>query len=127
VASEAPGLLGTSRWTLAGRTDKPVIVCSRRRTARASTQILMRKAGTPGKARASRTIELSSKRQLEIVVVHVDEEIPSFTDQVNTRRGIRQEFLARHVLGRAQAQLERRMGVPASEVLGAVESLKADS
>jgi nucleotide-binding universal stress UspA family protein len=36
------------------------------------------------------------------------------------------EFLARHVLGAPQARLELRIGVPATEVLRAIESISAE-
>ena len=124
-----PRPAGHLALTLAGRTDKPVIVVPPGAEPPGQVRrVLLAMAGTPGKARAlQRTIELSSSANFEIVVVHVDEEIPSFTDQVqHETEAYAQEFLARHVLGAPQAQLEMRMGVPASEVLGAVESLKAD-
>ena len=84
--------------------------------------------GSPGKARAlQRTIELSTDAGLEIVVVHVDEEIPSFTDQVqHETEAYAQEFFARHVLGAPRARLELRIGIPATQVLEAVESLHPD-
>jgi nucleotide-binding universal stress UspA family protein len=71
---------------LAGRTDKPVVVVppgfdppEHLRT------VVVAMEGTPGKARAlQRSIEISSRAGLEIVVVHVHDEssIPLFSDQV---------------------------------------------
>jgi nucleotide-binding universal stress UspA family protein len=111
---------------LAGRTDKPVfVVPPDAQPPKQLRRVLVAMEGSPGKARSlQRTIELSTGAGLEIVVVHVDEEIPSFTDQVqHETEAYAQEFFARHVLGAPQARLELRIGVPATEVLGAVESL----
>jgi len=79
-----PRPAGHLALTLAGRTDKPVIVVPPGAEPPGQVRrVLIAMAGTPGKARAlQRTIELSSSANFEIVVVHVDEEIPSFTDQV---------------------------------------------
>lgn len=131
----ARGALGGPRpaghlaLTLAGRTDKPVVVVPP--YAHPPTQlhkVLVAMEGTPGKARAlQRTIELSTSAGLEIVAIHVDEEIPSFTDQVqHETETYAQEFFARHLLGAPQARLELRVGVPAVEVLAAVESLDVE-
>ncbi|HXX88601.1 MAG TPA: universal stress protein [Acidimicrobiales bacterium] len=114
---------------LAGRTDKPVIAVppdahppERIRT------VLIAMEGTPGKARAlNRTIELSSGVGLEMTVVHVDEEVPSFTDQVqHETEAYAQAFLARHVVGAPVATLELRIGIPAVEVLALVEERRPD-
>ncbi|MGO8872939.1 MAG: universal stress protein [Acidimicrobiales bacterium] len=115
--------------TIADRTDKPVVVVPPdAQPPNGLRRVLVAMEGTPGKARAlQRTIELSTDAGLEIVVVHVDEEIPSFTDQVqHETEAYAHEFFARHVVGAPEARLELRMGVPAIEVLGAVESLRPE-
>jgi nucleotide-binding universal stress UspA family protein len=131
----ARGRLGSPRpaghlaVALAGRSDKPVVVVPPdAHPPDRLRKVLVAMEGTPGKARAlQRTMELSTDAGLEIVVVHVDEEIPSFTDQVqHETEAYAQEFFARHVLGAPQARLELRIGVPAAEVLGAIESLQAE-
>jgi nucleotide-binding universal stress UspA family protein len=124
-----PRPAGHLALALADRTDKPVVVVPPdAQPPQQLHRVLVAMEGSPGKARAlERTIELSTGAGLEIVVVHVDEEIPSFTDQVqHETEAFTQEFLARHVLGAPQARLELRIGVPATEVLGVVESLQPD-
>jgi nucleotide-binding universal stress UspA family protein len=124
-----PRPAGHLALTLADRTDKPVVVVPPdSRPPAHLRRVLVAMEGTPGKARAlQRTIELSTGAGLEIVVVHVDEEVPSFTDQVqHETEAYAQEFLARHVLGVPQARLELRIGVPATEVLDAVASLEPE-
>ncbi len=114
---------------LAGQTDKPVVVVPPdAKPPKQLRRVLVAMEGAPGKARAlQRTMELSTDAGLEIVVIHVDEEIPSFTDQVqHETEAYAHEFLARHVLGAPQARLELRIGVPATEVLGAIESLHSE-
>ncbi|MDR3650142.1 MAG: universal stress protein [Acidimicrobiales bacterium] len=121
-----PRPAGHLALTLAGRTDKPVVVVPPdAQPPQRLHKVLVAMEGTPGKARAlQRTIELSTDAGLEIVVVHVDEEIPSFTDQVqHETEAYAQEFFARHLPGAPQARLELRIGVPAIEVLAAVDSL----
>ena len=125
----SPRPAGHLAMALAGRSDKPVVVVPP--DAHPPDQlrkVLVAMEGTPGKARAlQRTMELSTDAGLEIVVLHVDEEIPSFTDQVqHETEAYAQEFFARHVLGAPQARLELRIGAPAAEVLGAIESLQAE-
>ena len=124
-----PRPAGHLALALASRTDKPVVVVPPdARPPKQLRSVLVAMEGSPGKARSlQRTIELSTGAGLEIVVVHVDEEIPSFTDQVqHETEAYAQEFFARHVPGAPKARLELRIGVPAIEVLGAVESLHAE-
>ncbi len=121
-----PRPIGHLALTIAGRTDKPVVmVPPGAEPPERLRKVLVAMEGTPGKARAlQRTIELSTDAGLEIVVVHVDDEVPSFTDQVqHETEAYAQEFLARHLLGTPPARLELRIGVPAVEVLAAIESL----
>jgi nucleotide-binding universal stress UspA family protein len=124
-----PRPVGHLALTLADRTDKPVVVVPPgAQPPEHLHRVLVAMEGTPGKARAlQRTIDLSTGAGLEIVVVHVDEEVPSFTDQVQHETdAYAQEFIARHLLGASQARLELRIGVPAVEVLVAIESQKAE-
>jgi len=124
-----PRPTGHLALTLAGRTDKPVVVVPPdARPPQRLGRVLVAMEGSPAKARAlKRTIELSTDAGLEIVVVHVDEEIPSFTDQVqHETEAYAKEFFARHVLGAPQVRLELRIGDPAAEVLAAVESLQPE-
>lgn len=124
-----PRPAGHLALALADRTDKPVILVPPDAQPPARLRrVLVAMEGSPGKARAlQRTIELSTDAGLEIVVVHVDEEIPSFTDQVqHETEAYAQEFFARHVLGAPRARLELRIGIPATQVLEAVESLHPD-
>jgi nucleotide-binding universal stress UspA family protein len=114
---------------LAGRTDKPVVVVppGAQPPTRLHT-VLVAMEGTPGKARTlRRTIELSADAGLEIVVVHVDEEVPSFTDQIqHETEAYAQEFFAQHILYAPQVSLELRIGDPAPEVLSAIDSFHPD-
>ena len=116
---------------LAGRTDKPVVVVppgshppEQLRTAVVAME------GTPGKARAlQRSIAISARAGLEIVVVHVHDEdsIPSFSDQVqHEAEAYASEFFSRHLISAPRMRLELRVGIPADEVLDAVESARAE-
>ncbi|HVA02523.1 MAG TPA: universal stress protein [Acidimicrobiales bacterium] len=117
--------------TLAGQTDKPVVVVppGAHPPVRLHTAVVAMK-GTSAKARAlQRCIELSTRAGLEIVVVHVHDEndIPSFSDQVqHETEAYAQEFFARHLIGAPKTRLELRIGVPAVEVLDAVKSAHAE-
>jgi len=125
----SPRPAGHLAMVLAGRTDKPVVIVPPdAQPPERLRRVLVAMEGTPGRARAlQRTMELSTGAGLEIVVVHVDEEVPSFTDQVqHETEAYAREFFARHVLGAPQARLELRIGDPAMEVLGAVELLGAE-
>ena len=104
ATSSLPSPVGpTSRWSWC----RPAPI----RPTRLHT-VLVAMEGSPGKARAlRRTIELSADAGLEIVVVHVDEEIPSFTDQVqHETEAYAKEFFARHILYAPQVRLELRIG-----------------
>jgi len=110
---------------VAERTGTPVWWSLRRSTRTApSAPSSWPSAGDPaGDAALRRSVELAEETDLELVVVHVDEEIPRFTDQCSTRwtptprsswpaagpdlRGIR---------------LELRLGAAADEILAAVET-----
>jgi nucleotide-binding universal stress UspA family protein len=116
---------------LAGLTDKPVVVVppGSRPPAHLHTALVAME-GTPGKARAlQRSIEISTRAGLEIVVVHVHDEdsVPSFSDQVqHEAEAYATEFFARHLIGAPQMRLELRLGIPAIEVLAAIESSQAE-
>jgi len=116
---------------LAGLTDKPVVLVPP--GSHPSGQLLtavVAMEGTPGKARAlQRTVALSARAGLEIVVVHVHDEdsIPSFSDQVqHEAEAYATEFFSRHVISAPRMRLELRVGIPADEVLAAVESAGAE-
>ena len=122
---------GHVAMALARLTDKPVVVVppGSHPPAHLHTAVVAMK-GTPGKARAlQRIVEISSQAGLEIVVVHVHDEdsVPSFSDQVqHESEAYANEFFARHLIGAPQMRLELRLGVPAIEVLAAVESARAE-
>jgi len=114
---------------IAGRTDKPVVaVPPETRPPERLQKVLVAMEGSPGKRRALlRSIALSTSAGLEIVIVHVDEEIPSFNDQVQYEsETYAHEFFARHLIGAPEVTLELRIGVPAEEVLAAAESTGVD-
>ncbi|MGO9341544.1 MAG: universal stress protein [Acidimicrobiales bacterium] len=128
VHQQAPGHLAMA---LADRTDKPVLVVppgvlvpDRLRT------VVLAMEGTPAKARAlQRSVAISARAGLEIVVVHVEDEesIPSFSDQIqHETEAYAQEFFARHLIGAPQMRLELRVGDPATEVLSAAEAADAE-
>jgi nucleotide-binding universal stress UspA family protein len=116
---------------LAGLTDKPVVVVPPgSRPPEHLRTVVVAMEGTPGKARAlQRSIEISSRAGLEIVVVHVHDEdsVPSFSDQVQHETvAYAQEFFSRHLIGAPQMRLELRLGIPAIEILDAIESAHAE-
>jgi nucleotide-binding universal stress UspA family protein len=114
---------------IAGRTDKPVVVVPPdAHPPERLRYVLVAMEGSLNKARAlQRTIELSTDAGLEIIVMHVDEEVPSFTDQVQHEvEAYASEFFARYVHGAPEARLELRIGVPAVEVLDGIETLRPD-
>jgi nucleotide-binding universal stress UspA family protein len=117
--------------TLAGRTDKPVVlVPPGAGPPEQLHKVVVAMEGSPGKARAlQRSIGLSARAGLEIVVVHVHDEdsIPSFSDQVqHETETYAKEFFARHLIGAPHMRLELRVGDPAAEVLNAIESSEAE-
>jgi len=125
------GHLGHVAREVADALEKPVLVvppeaqpCERLHT------ILIAMEGTPAKARGIKAaIELASALDLELIVVHVDDEdsIPSFSDQVaHETEAYTDEFLARYLPGAPKARLELRVGVPADEIVGLSESVRAD-
>jgi len=124
-----PRPAGHLALALASSTEKPVVVVPPdAQPPKLLRRVLVAMEGSPGKARAlKRTIQLSTDAGLDIVVVHVDEEIPSFTDQIqHETKAYAREFLARHVLDAPRARLELRIGVPAEQVLSAIEEFHPD-
>jgi nucleotide-binding universal stress UspA family protein len=129
--SGGPRPAGHVAMALAGLTDKPVVVVppgfdppEHLRT------VVVAMEGTPGKARAlQRSIEISSRAGLEIVVVHVHDEssIPRFSDQVqHEAEAYAREFFSRHLIGAPEMRLELRLGNPVTEVLAAIASAQAE-
>jgi nucleotide-binding universal stress UspA family protein len=124
-----PRPAGHLALAIASVTDKPVVVVQPDAEPPAALRrVLVAIEGSPGKARAlKRTIQLSTDAGLEIVMVHVDEEIPSFTDQIqHETTAYAREFLAKYVLDADPARFELRIGDPAAQVLGAIEELHPD-
>ncbi len=133
IASTSEHLHGAIErpMALANQIDKPVLMVPTGFSApeRLHTAVVAME-GSPGKVRVlQRSVALSARAGLEIVVVHVDEEdsIPSFSDQVqHETEAYAQEFFARHLVGAPQMRLELRVGDPATEVLAAIESSNAE-
>jgi nucleotide-binding universal stress UspA family protein len=122
---------GHVAMALARLTDKPVVVVppGSHPTEHLRTAVVAMK-GTPGKAHAlQRSIEISAGAGLEIIVVNVHDEdsVPSFSDQVqHETEAYAEEFFSRHSIGASQMRLELRLGIPATEVLAAIESAHAE-
>ena len=73
----------------------------------------------------SRTVDIARGTELEIVIVHVDEEIPSFTDQVQHEvEAYVHDYVAHGDPTLRGIRLELRLGVAADEVLAVVESVR---
>jgi len=96
VASEAPACWAPRADSRRSNRQASHRGASRRRTARASTQSPDRDGGHAGQGtRPPADDRAVEQRQLRDRVVHVDEEIPSFTDQVqHETEAYAQEFLA---------------------------------
>ena len=127
--SPGPWPTGHLAMALADVTDKPIVVVQPdANPPKTLRRVLVAMEGSPGKARAlKRTIRLATDAGLEIVVVHVDEEIPSFTDQIqHETTAYASEFLAKHVLDAPLAQLDLRIGVPATQVLNTIDEFHPD-
>ena len=125
------GQTGHLARTLPDHVEKPILVvppdspaCERLHT------VLIAMEGTARKARAIRSaIDLAVGLDLEIVVVHVDDEdsIPSFSDQVAYEAdAYAAEFLARYLPNAPAARVELRVGSPADEVLEVSAEIGAD-
>ena len=76
-----------------------------------------------------RTIELGATADVELIVVHVDDEesIPSFSDQVQYEsQAYANEFLARYCAGAPEARLVLRIGDPGDEILTVADEVAPD-
>jgi nucleotide-binding universal stress UspA family protein len=116
---------------LADSIDKPVLVVPPDAQPTGYLQrVVLAMEGTPAKARsAKRTVELAAGAGLELIVVHVDDEdsIPLFSDQVqHETESYAREFLARYCHGAPEARLELRIGLPADEIIAAVDTTAPD-
>ncbi|MGD9700971.1 MAG: universal stress protein [Acidimicrobiia bacterium] len=116
---------------LAGVIAKPVVMVPPEASPPARVRrVLVAMEGTPRNARDMlRTIELGAAADLELVVVHVDDEdsIPSFCDQVQYEtQAYANEFLARYCPGAPEARLVLRIGMPVDEILTAADDVAPD-
>jgi nucleotide-binding universal stress UspA family protein len=86
--------------------------------------------GTPRDARRlKRAIKLAEHADLEVVVLHVDDEssIPLFSDQVqHETEAYADQFLARFVPGTKHARLELRVGIPVDQILMTADQEEPD-
>jgi nucleotide-binding universal stress UspA family protein len=116
---------------LANHIDQPVLMVPPDVVAPDEVhRVLIAMEGTGRNARnLKRVVELAADAQVELIVVHVDDEgsIPSFSDQVQHETdAYAQQFLGRYLHGAPEARLEMRIGTPADEILDAVESEHPD-
>lgn len=114
---------------LANQLDKPILAVPPKAVVpRNIRRMLIAMEGTSAKAKKAPTaITLVEPGSLEILAVHVDDSIPSFSDQVGheTEAFVR-EFLARYLPGWPKTTLRTRIGVPADEILTETEQIGAD-
>jgi nucleotide-binding universal stress UspA family protein len=93
-------------------------------------RVLIAMKGTPRTARdLFRTIQVATQADLELVVVHVDDQqsIPSFSDQVQyDTQAYAKEFLARYCPGAPDARLVLRVGQPVDEILATADETVPD-
>jgi nucleotide-binding universal stress UspA family protein len=123
--------IGERARAVATAVDKPVLVVPPEADpAERIRTVVVAMEGTPGKARAVKhAVELAAAAELELVVVHVDDEtsIPSFSDQAaHETETYSREFLAQYVRGAPGARFEPRVGVPADEIVATCETVGAD-
>jgi len=114
---------------VAGRTETPVvgvppdIVPS----DRLSTLLVAMEGSTSSSEALRRTLRMSAGAGLDLVVVHVDEDVPPFTDQVQHESdAYLHEFVARHGPALRDVRIELRIGAPSDEVLAAIDSVAPD-
>ncbi len=116
--------------SLVSATVKPVVIVPPAQPASPIRRVLIAIEGSPRKARSlKRAVELAGAAQLELTVVHVDEEdsIPMFSDQPQHETEVYTgEFLARCCPGAPQAALQLRTGEPAEEILAAANDVDPD-
>lgn len=116
---------------VANAIDKPVLIVppDAQPPERLHTVVIAMES-SPRKARSLKpAVAVAAAADLELVVVHVDDEdsIPSFSDQVaHETDAYAEEFVARYLHGAPKARLELRIGVPADEIIAAVDSAMAD-
>jgi len=116
---------------LADNIVKPVIMVPPEAELRIPfRRVLIAMKGTPHTARdLFRTIQVATRADLELVVVHVDDQqtIPSFSDQVQyDTEAYAKEFLARYCPGAPEARLVLRVGQPVDEILATVDETVPD-
>ncbi len=124
-----PRPAGHLAMAVAERTDTAVVLVPPEAEPPGTfTRILVAMEGSRGKAHAlERMVALATEASLEIVVMHVDEEVPRFTDQVQHETlAYGREYLSRHLHGAGEIRLELRLGLPANEVLGAIGPLRSE-
>lgn len=125
------GRAGHVGMDLADRTDKPVIVVPPDSVPEPELhRVVIAMEGSPSKTRSlKRAVDVTSGAGLELTVLHVDDEagIPLFSDQVQHETdSYAREFLARYCPGAPAARLELRIGLPAEEILAAVDRVHPD-
>lgn len=116
---------------LADSVDTPVLVVSPRAVLpHRFRRVLVAMEGGPGRSRElKRAIALAAGADLELIVVHVDDEasVPSFSDQVQYEtEAYAEEFLARYLPGNPDVRLELRIGAPVDEILATCEVEQPD-
>lgn len=114
--------LGHLASRIAEDLDKPVVVVPpETRPLERLRRVVIALEANPDKARSlSSVISVAAGADLDLVVVHVDDEdsIPSFSDQeAHETRAYAEEFLARYLPGAGPARLELRVGDPADEIV----------
>jgi nucleotide-binding universal stress UspA family protein len=122
-AGPRPG--GHTALAVAEGTDTPVVVVPPEVDVVVPiTTVLVGVAGDPRETVAlQRSVELARGTGLEVVVVHVDEEVPQFTDQVQHEvDAYAGEFVARRGRELRGIRLELRVGVAVDEILAAVDA-----
>jgi nucleotide-binding universal stress UspA family protein len=95
---------------VASRTHTPVVAVPPDTVApdRVSTLLVAMEGSTASSEALRRTLSLSAGAGLDLVVVHVDEEVPPFTDQVQHESdAYLQEFVARHGPGLRDVRITR--------------------
>lgn len=123
--------LGHLAGQIAESLDKPVVVVPpETRPMDRLQRVVIALEATPAKARSlTGAIEVAAGAELDIVVVHVDDEqsIPSFSDQeAHETRAYADEFLARYLPGAGPARLELRIGDPADEIIELIQQSTVD-
>lgn len=134
-ACKPPGEAPRPRQTaveLITRVQKPVaVVPAGARSPRRLVRLLVPLEGAEENSRAlDQMLALAHRQQLEIVVLHVHSPttIPAFCDhEPHATQAWEQEFLTRHVAtAHDRVSLQRRLGVPAQEIVAAAHEHDAD-